>query len=227
MKALGLSSVETYGEYIFDEGALEEELPHLIDCMTTNKTDFFREPSHFTILTDHIVPDLLMRQALNQQRTLKIWSAASSIGAEAFTIAMVLDQALKGRPRVNYSVLGTDICRDVLEQAARAIYPIELIAPVPSDMQKRYFMKARDPRRAEVRVVPELRRNVRVQHLNLMDATYPVDRDIDVIFCRNILIYFSKEIQEASGASFMSEKPGCIEGSLVDSLPSGKFWNAK
>lgn len=209
MKALGLANVETYGDYLFEEGALEEEMPHLIDCMTTNKTDFFREPNHFHILLERILPEILATALPGQGRNIKIWSAASSIGAEAFTIAMVLDQALRGQPRVNYSILGTDICTDVLHQAARAIYPLDMISPIPQEMQKRYLMRAREPQRAEVRIVPELRRRVTFQHLNLMDPTYPVDRDIDVIFCRNILIYFSKEIQDQVVARLISHlRPG-------------------
>jgi chemotaxis protein methyltransferase CheR len=97
----------------------------------------------------------------------------------------------------------------VLRQATRAIYPLEMIAPVPSEMQRRYFMRAREPGRAEVRVVPELRRKVSFRHLNLMDPTYPVDRDMDVIFCRNILIYFAKPIQDAVVARLISHlRPG-------------------
>jgi chemotaxis protein methyltransferase CheR len=134
MKALGLANVEAYGDYIFEEGALDEELPHLIDMMTTNKTDFFREPNHFDILVSRIVPEILSSVPQGTGSHIKVWSAASSIGAEAFTIAMVLDQALRGRGRNSYSVLGTDICTDVLRQAARAIYPVEMIAPVPPEM---------------------------------------------------------------------------------------------
>lgn len=206
MKALGLATVESYGDMIFEDGALNEELPHLIDCMTTNKTDFFREPNHFNILRDQILPGILNSKRANGP--VKIWSAACSIGAEAFTTAMVLDAALRGT-RTTYSILGTDICRDVLHQATRAIYPTEMMAPVPDEIQKRYCMRARDPARKEVRIVPELRRNVRFQHLNLMDQKYPVDRDMDVIFCRNILIYFSKPIQDAVVSRLISHlRPG-------------------
>jgi chemotaxis protein methyltransferase CheR len=96
-----------------------------------------------------------------------------------------------------------------LRQASRAIYPLEMIAPVPSEMQRRYFMRAREPGRAEVRVVPELRRNVSFRHLNLMDPTYPVDRDMDVTFCRNILIYFAKPIQDTVVTRLVSHlRPG-------------------
>jgi chemotaxis methyl-accepting protein methylase len=207
MKVLGLATVESYGDLIFEDGALNEELPHLIDCLTTNKTDFFREPNHFDILRDQILPGLLKNKRRGSE-PVKIWSAACSIGAEAFTIAMVLDAALRGT-RETYSVWGTDICRDVLHQATRAVYPLEMMLPVPDEFHKRYCMRARDQHRKEVRIVPELRRNVRFQHLNLMDQKYPVDRDMDVIFCRNILIYFSKPIQDSVVSRLISHlKPG-------------------
>lgn len=209
LKALGIPTIDLYGDYLFGDGVLEDELPHLIDCMTTNKTDFFREPNHFNVLVDRLLPEIVSTAPVGQGKHIKVWSAAASIGAEAFTIAMVLDQAIRNYPRTSFSVLGTDISTDVLQQASRAIYPTEMIAPVPTEMQKRYLMKARDANRAEVRVVPELRRRVAFRHLNLMDSTYPVDRDIDVIFCRNILIYFAKPIQDAVVARLISHlRPG-------------------
>jgi chemotaxis protein methyltransferase CheR len=196
LKALGIASIEDYGNMIFEEGALSAELPYLIDCMTTNKTDFFREPTHFDILRTHILPDILSGGTAASGRHIKIWSAASSIGAEPYTIAMVLDQELRNRPGTRFSVLGTDISTDVLRQAQRAIYPLEMTIPVPVEMQTRYFMRARDPARKEVRIVPELRRTVQFKRLNLVEPSYAVDRDMDVIFCRNILIYFSKAVQD-------------------------------
>jgi chemotaxis protein methyltransferase CheR len=196
LKALDLMDIEEYCDLLFKDGSLDGEVTHLIDCMTTNKTDFFREPAHFNILRDNILPDLVALEKGGRSRNFKIWSAASSIGAEAFTIAMVMDQAIRSTyPRATYSILGTDISTDVLKQANRAIYPTDMVTPVPSDFRARYCMVARDPVRKEIRIAPELRRNVKFRHLNLMDKSYPVERDFDVIFCRNILIYFSREVQ--------------------------------
>lgn len=209
LKALGIARIEEYGNMLFDEGALSAELPHLIDCMTTNKTDFFREPTHFDALRSHIVPEILAGSSAAQGRHIKVWSAAASIGAEAYTIAMVLDQELRHLSNARYSILGTDINTDVLRQAQRAIYPLEMVIPVPPDLHSRYLMRARDPARREVRIVPELRRAVEFKRLNLVDESYPVDRDMDVIFCRNILIYFSKQIQDTVVSRLISHlKPG-------------------
>jgi len=110
---------------------------------------------------------------------------------------MVLaDSALRFRG-LRFSILGTDVCTEVLEHAVRAIYPEDMFEPVPSELRRRYVMRARNPARHEGRVIPELRRLVRYRHLNLMNATYPADQDIDVIFCRNILIYFNRPTQHA------------------------------
>ncbi len=194
VRALGLDTLEAYGQHLFGSNAVKDaELTHLIDCVTTNKTDFFREPAHFDILRD-AVPVLLCNRG---RGPLKVWSAAASIGAEAYTVAMVLAEMQGERQQFEYIILGTDISTDVIATARAAIYPTAMLDPVPAPLRERYVMTARDARRQQVRIVPELRRQVRFQHLNLMEPSYPIDRDVDVIFCRNVLIYFDKQTQKA------------------------------
>jgi chemotaxis protein methyltransferase CheR len=198
MRGLGLSNLSEYCGLLFERNGLEEEFGHVVDAVTTNKTDFFREPQHFDMLERHIVPALLKGKRGGGKPHLKLWSAASSCGAEAYTIAMVLADIAAYDNGFRFAVLGTDISTEMLSAGARAIYPAEMIAPVPADMQKRYIMHSKAPHlRGQVRIVPELRRLVRFQHLNLMHESYPVDRDVDVIFLRNVLIYFEKATQEA------------------------------
>lgn len=197
VRALGLSGLDAYSARLFHRDGLAAELPHLIDAVTTNKTDFFREAEHFDLLESQLVPALLNLRRSERQPLLKIWSAASSTGAEAYTLAMVLADLAAQRHDFRFAILGTDISTSVLQQAVRAIYPTELVAPVPQSKQQRYLMYGRKPgARPEVRIVPELRRLVRFARLNLMDASYPYDRDVDVIFLRNVLIYFEKADQE-------------------------------
>lgn len=197
IRALGLTSFKDYALYLFQDNGLQEERPHLIDAVTTNKTDFFREPEHFELLRQRLVPDLLALRRSERQPLLKLWSAASSTGAEAFTMAMVLADMAAQRGDFRFAILGTDISTQVLEQATRAIYPSDQVTPVPAVMQQRYLMQARKPGlRPDVRIVPELRRLVRFGRLNLMDTSYPFDRDVDIIFLRNVLIYFEKADQE-------------------------------
>jgi chemotaxis protein methyltransferase CheR len=194
MRALQHGSLNEYVEQLFD-GQMDQELVHLIDCVTTNKTDFFREPAHFTFLRDVAVPALLRSGVRTNGQPLKIWSAAASTGMEAYTTAMVLDDMIRRGTRFRFRVLGTDISTNVIEVARKAIYHREMIAPVPPEMVGRYFLSSRDQSRPHVRVVPELRQLVNFMRMNLMDATYPVDQNVDLIFCRNVLIYFDKPTQ--------------------------------
>ncbi|RYC28983.1 protein-glutamate O-methyltransferase CheR [Lichenibacterium minor] len=194
VRALGLSGLDDYAAHLFDRGALGAEAEHLVDCVTTNKTDFFREPAHFDFLRGTAVPRLVGQRT---DRTLKVWSSASSIGAEAYTIAMVLQDMVAAGARFHFSVLGTDVSRPVLEQARAAVYAEAMVEPVPAAMRQRYLMPSRAAGDARVRIVPELRRLVQFHSLNLMDPSYPFDRDVDVIFCRNVLIYFDAPTQAA------------------------------
>ncbi len=196
VRALGLADINQYCRYLFDQDGLHFETVHLIDAVTTNKTEFFREAEHFDLLTDLALPDMLAgHERVGLDRPLKVWSAACSTGAEPYTLAIVLQefsQALRG---FRFSILGTDICTNVLAQAKLAIYPEDMILPVPPAYRQRYFLRSRDPAAAKVRVTPTIRQMVHFGRLNLMESSYPVDQ-MDVIFCRNILIYFEKQTQE-------------------------------
>jgi chemotaxis protein methyltransferase CheR/two-component system chemotaxis response regulator CheB len=198
VRALQLDSLDDYGRHLFDEGRLSEEFVHLVDCVTTNKTDFFREPAHFDILRETLVPRLLALPAHRGERPfLKLWSAAASTGAEAYTLAMVLQEMVAAGHRFDYAILGTDVSTEVLRAAADGIYSDEMLAAVPAPLRRRYVMAARDPGRPIGRIVPELRRRAHFRHLNLMDERYAIDRDVDVIVCRNVLIYFYRPTQRA------------------------------
>jgi len=195
MRAVGFDKLSDYCKWMFDLEGLDQELAHLIDVVTTNKTDFFREPDHYDSLERLIIPDLLQRREPNPR--IKIWSAACSNGAEAYSAAMVLEDMVRQRRSFRYAVLGTDVSGTVLKQARRAVYSSEWMEPVPTEMRARYVMQARKPgQRPEVRIAPEIRRQVALRHLNLIDRSYPIDRDVDVIFLRNVLIYFEKPVQE-------------------------------
>jgi chemotaxis protein methyltransferase CheR len=197
VRALGLTDVNEYCRRLFDDGALESEFVHVIDLVTTNKTDFFREPEHFDYLRSEGVPQLLAAPRGGRRAPLKVWSAACSNGAEPYTIAMVLADLALEQAGLQFSILGTDISTEMLRQAETAIYPEDMMAPVPPELHRRYVMRARDPERRVVRIVPELRRLFRCQRLNLMDRSYPVPRDMDILFCRNVLIYFDRPTQQA------------------------------
>jgi chemotaxis protein methyltransferase CheR len=192
--ANGFATLTEYCRHLFDRDGLGAESIHLIDAVTTNKTEFFREPDHFRYLAEIAVPE---RLASRRRPELKVWSAASSIGAEPFTLAMVLADLQPDHGSFPFSIVATDISTRVLEIAAKGIYSEQMIAPVPTDMRRRYLLRSKDRSKGLVRIVPELRRHVQFGRLNLMDTSYPLERDMDVIFCRNILIYFDKPTQQA------------------------------
>jgi chemotaxis protein methyltransferase CheR len=192
VRALNCSGLDEYVENLFEDDQFNSEVVHLIDVVTTNKTDFFREPSHFAFMRDVGVPELLKSRG---RRELKIWSSACSTGMEAYTAAMILDDMRRGGGQFTFRILGTDISTAVLRLAKDAIYSREVLAPVPEQFAKRYFLSSRDKSRSEVRVVPELRSLTHFMRMNLMDTSYPVDRDVDIIFCRNVLIYFERDTQ--------------------------------
>jgi chemotaxis protein methyltransferase CheR len=191
--ALGVANVNAYCDYLFEEADFDAELVYLINVATTNKTDFFREPAHFDFMTRTALPAL----AQSGRRQVKIWSAAASMGAEAYTLAMVMEEFRRANHGPDYSILATDICTDVLAQAASGRFPAAMVDPVPIDLRRRYILQSRDPTVDEVRIAPTLRARIAFARLNLMDSAYPVGEDFDFIFCRNILIYFDKATQEA------------------------------
>lgn len=172
-------------------GAVEMEMA--IDLITTNTTSFFRENAHFDYLADVLLPQILTESTAPTPR-LKLWSAACSEGSEAFTLAMVMAEAQRSGLGFDWAILGTDISRSMVEKARAGIYAADQVAAIDADLHKRYIMASINPAdREQVRIVPELRQKVRFRQMNLMDPTYPVDRDIDVIFLRNVLIYFNVE----------------------------------
>ena len=197
VSATGAAHLSDYCRHLFDEGGLEAETIHLIDVITTNKTEFFREPEHFRFLAEQAVPQIVQSRRIGPHSMIKVWSAASSIGAEPYTLAMVMADAAKLHGGFRFTVTATDISTRVLQTAATAIYPEAMIAPVPMEMRHRYLLRSKQASRGLVRIAPELRRTVQYGRLNLMDGSYSLDRDMDVVFCRNILIYFDKPTQQA------------------------------
>ena len=202
LRALGLSSFEEYAELIFSGREPDGELVRLIDVVTTNKTDFFREPAHFDFLVRTALPQLAAQHGAGTARPLRVWSAGCSTGKEPYTLAMVLSEYRENHPGFTFDILGTDISTDVLEKALKGIYHEDKAAPIPQNLRRKYLLRAKDPERRQVRVAPELRRVVRFRHLNFMAPDYELREEFDVIFCRNVLIYFDRQTQERLLARF-------------------------
>jgi chemotaxis protein methyltransferase CheR len=196
VRALGFDNLDDYCDYLFEEDGLEEEAVHLIDAVTTNKTDFFREPEHFEYLMSQALPQLLMAGRGHYGQPLKMWSAACSTGAEPYTLAMLMNEARKQKNDLCTFILGTDICTHVLETAVNGIYANTMLAGIPAQFRN-YVRLSRNKDADEFRVDLSLRAQVHYARLNLMDIFYPMDRNMDIIFCRNVLIYFDKPTQKA------------------------------
>ncbi len=208
MRALGIGSHDQYCEYLFSNEGQKNELNHMIDRVTTNKTDFFREPRHFEYLRKKILPLLVSEK---KGRKLYFWSAGCSSGEEPYTLAMILQEFKEENPRgsVNFEILGTDLSTRVLETARNAVYPHERIQPVPLPLRKKYLLRSRNKEDDRVRIVPELRAAVRFQRLNFKAGTFNLNQLYDVIFCRNVIIYFDKETRFALMQKFLAQlSPG-------------------
>lgn len=202
LRALQFSSFSDYCEFLFSPVGLEEELVHLINAVTTNKTEFFREPVHFEYLQNRALSLLFQSQHFSNRRSLKIWSAGCSSGEEPYTLAMVLSEAQQNHGDFRFDILATDISSRVLDVARRAVYPLESITPVPPPLRKKYLLRRRDHSVHEVRIVPGLRKLIRFGRLNFMDEDFGLRDMFDVIFCRNVIIYFDKTTQEKLMAKF-------------------------
>ena len=194
LKILNLDSYGTYCDYLFGHSGLKNEITHLIDVVTTNKTDFFREPRHFDFLVERALPEL---QSLNGGgRPLLVWSAGCSTGEEPYTLAIVLSEYALTHPGFRFRILATDISTTVLAKAEMGVYTRDVAGPVPSALQRKYFMRSRDPHSDRVRVTPELRQTIEFRRLNFMDSHYGLSERADAIFCRNVIIYFDRPTQE-------------------------------
>jgi len=208
LRALKMKDFAEYCDHVMSSDAGLDEIVAMIDEVTTNKTDFFREPAHFDFLSNEALPSLA-KMGAGPQYPLRVWSAACSSGEEPYTLAMVLADFALSRVGYRYSILGTDICSEVLEQAKRAIYSDTLIEPIPFSMREKYLLRSKNRSDRLVRIAPHLRIHVTFRRLNFLDPDYQISESMDVIFCRNVLIYFSRETQAAICARLCNHlRPG-------------------
>ncbi len=189
--SLNMNSFKEYYKHVTGPPR-QGELGHMLDSVATTKTDFFRQPGHIDFIRNTAVP--AFRQQRNQQ-ALRIWSSACSSGEEPYTTAMVLQEDIEKNGPLNYEILASDISTKVLKQAANGVYQENRIVDIPQHLRKKYLLKSKDPHSGLVRMIPVLRNKIKYKRLNLMDGDYKLDSVQDIIFCRNVLIYFDKETQ--------------------------------
>ncbi|MCU4163238.1 CheR family methyltransferase [Carboxylicivirga caseinilyticus] len=191
IRELNMQSYTEYKDYFFSKEGQAKEIFNFLNVVTTNKTDFFREPVHFDFLQNQILP-----QYGETNRGLKVWSAGCSSGEELYTISIVLNEFKAKNPLFNFTILGSDISNRVLTTASKGVYGEHKVALIPLEMKKKYFLKSKDRDNPSVRVKPELQKNIALKYVNLMDNSFDVGDNFDVIFCRNVLIYFDRATQE-------------------------------
>lgn len=191
IRALHLPDFKAYVAHVFSDEGIRKELPLMIDLVTTNKTDFYREPRHFELLAEKLLPEWKAKRG--QHEELKIWSAGCSSGMEVYTLAIVISEYGINR----FQLVASDLSVQVLKHAVGAVYTEKQIEPVPDTLKRKYFLKSRDRNSPTVRVVSTLRNKATFYHLNLMADDYPMPTALPFIFCRNTLIYFKKADQEA------------------------------
>jgi chemotaxis protein methyltransferase CheR len=193
LRLLGLSNMQEYYQLVTQHDQ-QHERAIMIDCITTNETHFFREPRHFDFLEREVFPKWRQEAAGGMRPTrLRVWSAGCSSGEEPYSLAMLLLKYFSELKGWELEVLATDISTRMLEKARAAIYPIEKSKDIPAEYLRAYMLKGKGDHKAVMKVSPELHRVVRFARVNLHADSYPVLGSFDLIFCRNVLIYFDQE----------------------------------
>ena len=169
------------------------ELVAMINSITTNKTEFFREPHHFRFLAEEVFP--AYRNNPNRQRPIRLWSAAASTGEEAYSLAMTALEVMPSFNERDIRILATDIDTDVLSRAENGVYTHEQAKQIPEALLHRYFLKGQVTHEGKILAKPVLKSLIRFRRLNLQDDPWPMQAPFDVILCRNVLIYFDKPTQ--------------------------------
>lgn len=196
LRSLGMASYAEYCEFVRSDEVDDDEVRELINCVTTNKTDFFREPHHFEFLRSTVFPELEQRAARGAPKRVRLWSAACSSGEEPYTLAMTALEHFGGKGW-QIEILATDIDTDVLARAKAGVYPAERAETIPGERLRRFFLRGKGEWVGHYKVRPELSQCVTFRRLNFMDADWGIDTKFDAIFCRNVVIYFDRRTQEA------------------------------
>lgn len=185
LRATGKQTFVDYLDALEKNGG--DEWERFVNSLTTNLTSFFREPHHFPILAEHL-------QKIGTRRPIRIWCSAASTGEEPYSIAMTVAETF-GASTSHVSIVASDLDTNVLETARKAVYPLERVEKLSPERLRRFFLRGTGSQEGHVAVRPELKGMIEFQRINLLDASYSVKGPLDIIFCRNVMIYFDKPTQ--------------------------------
>lgn len=189
----GLETFADYYTLLTEHDPAGEELVEMINCITTNKTDFFREPHHFRFLSERAFPEARARAGTS--RRLRLWSAGTASGEEAYTLAITVREAFPLSEFWDIRILATDIDTRVLAHGERGEYALEQAERIPAPLLQKYFYQGEGDNAGRVQAKPVLKDLIRFRRLNLMDEPWPMRGPFDVIMCRNVIIYFDRATQ--------------------------------
>ena len=196
LRATGFTTYEDYIDHISDPSVRGTELVRMIDAVTTNKTDFFRENHHFKFMTQTLLPQMNRMYSFTRENPLRIWSAGCSSGEEPYTISFVLSEFFGGNSEL-YRITATDLSTRVLQKAIRAIYTDDVVSDVPKKLKHKYMMRGAGEWSDHWRVRPEIRRTITFGRLNFIDERYGFEKRFHIIFHRNVMIYFDRDTRSS------------------------------
>ncbi|CAA0091193.1 Chemotaxis protein methyltransferase [Zhongshania aliphaticivorans] len=197
LRALGIDDFDDYIDIV--RSGNESEIPLFVSAITTNFTSFFRENHHFDFLVNEV------RRLLLTQNSIRIWSAGCSSGEEPYSIAMALLSGVPGVESADVKILATDLDSEILDRAFRGVYPKEKIEGVDQNMVKSWIKHGSNDNKGYVMVHPKVRGMVSFKQLNLLES-WPIKNSFDIIFCRNVVIYFCKEVQKTLFSKFANNQ---------------------
>ena len=193
LRALDLNSFTEYCELL--ESGDQEEFARCVNAITTNVTSFFRENHHFEYLSQVVLPNLENKYANHSRPQLRVWSAGCSSGEEPYSIAITIKESLPVTQNWDIKILATDLNSEILDVARTGIYKSDLLENMPKGRRNRWFRKGTGNNEGFVRVVPEIRELLHFRKLNLT-GPWPMQKPFDIIFCRNVVIYFNQETRK-------------------------------